>query len=342
MADLARGEGARAHYLPSLAQPVRPDRDAAALGSLVRLIRQFRPHVVHTHTAKAGFLGRQAALMAGRRRPVIVHTYHGHVLEGYFGPLKTGLYRRLEHRMARSTDCLIGVSEATVDDLVRLGIAPREKFRVVPLGLDLSSFDVPNGSARDELRGELAIGGDSVLAVYVGRVVPIKRLDVLIRATAWARLNGGAVEVAIVGGGELRSELERLARELGIADAIRFLDYRRDLARIFAASDIAALSSDNEGTPVSLIEAAASGLPAVATDVGGVSEVVVPETGLVVPKGDGQALGNAMLTLAKDRTLRERMGAAARERSLARYGAERLVSDIVRLYGELLGSREER
>jgi len=131
MAEMAAAEGARTAYLPSLRQPVNPWYDVRALGAIARIVRRFRPHLVHTHTAKAGFVGRAAALGAVRPRPALVHTFHGHVLEGYFGPVRSGAYTQLERRLGRLTDCLVGVSEATVDDLVRLGVAPRERFRVI-------------------------------------------------------------------------------------------------------------------------------------------------------------------------------------------------------------------
>ena len=139
MADLAEQEGAETRFVSQLGQPISPVRDPLALGQLVRIVRRFKPHIVHTHTAKGGFVGRTAAL-ALQPRPAIVHTYHGHVLEGYFGPRKAALYRGLERRMARVSDCLIGVSDRTVDDLVRLGVAPRDRFRVLPLGMGLHPF----------------------------------------------------------------------------------------------------------------------------------------------------------------------------------------------------------
>jgi glycosyltransferase involved in cell wall biosynthesis len=270
---------------------------------------------------------------------VIVHTYHGHVLEGYFGPLKTAVFRALERRLARSTDALIGVSEATVGDLVRFGVARRERFRVVPLGLDLSPYKRGGEEGGAELRRRLGLGPDDVLVAFVGRIVPIKRLDVLIRAVAMARREGAPLHLAIVGDGEERAQLGALAGELGATTAIHFLGYQRDLPRVFAAADIAALSSDNEGTPVSLIEAGAAGLPAVATEVGGVPEVVGPDAALLVPRGDHGAMGRSLARLASDPPLRERMGAAARQRALGKYRAERLISDIEGLYEELLQSR---
>lgn len=340
LAGLAEDEGAEMRFVGDLRQPVDPFHDARALLRLTRLARRFRPDIVHTHTAKAGFLGRQAAL-AVRPRPAIVHTYHGHVLEGYFGAAKSRLYLELERALARVSDRLIGVSQATVDDLVRLGVAPAERFSVLPLGLDLAPLAVPdNGELRSASREELGVGEGEVLLIFVGRVVPIKRLDVLLRALARARGSDPRIRLALVGDGEERPVLERQATELGIAGDVLFLGYRRELRPLFSAADVAVLSSDNEGTPVSLIEAAAAGLPAVATEVGGVREVVGDDTGILAPREDVAALADALLAMAGDEARRSSCGRAARRRATDRYGAERLLSDIDTLYRELVDAGE--
>jgi glycosyltransferase involved in cell wall biosynthesis len=336
MADLAQAEGAETVYVPSLRQPVSPLHDARALAQIRSIARRFRPHLVHTHTAKAGFLGRSAALLAVRPRPVVVHTFHGHVLEGYFGPAKTRLYRGLERSLARRTDRLIGVSPQTVDDLVRLGVAPREKFSVIPLGLELEPFASLGQGEGAELRTELGLASDQMLLAFVGRIVPIKRLDRLLRAFARAQAEEASAHLAIVGDGETRGDFERLAGDLGVGSAVSFLGYRRDLPQIAAAADAAVLSSDNEGTPVWLIEAAAASKPAIATDVGGTAEVVTTETGVVVPPDDESALAAAISRLAGDPELRRRMGGRARQHVLRRYSVERLLSDIDALYRDLL------
>ncbi|HEY8082592.1 MAG TPA: glycosyltransferase [Solirubrobacterales bacterium] len=335
LADLAEEEGARMRFVGELRQPVRPLRDSLALLKLIRVARAFKPDIVHTHTAKAGFLGRQASL-AVRPRPAIVHTYHGHVLEGYFGVAKARLYLELERALARVSDRLIGVSQATVDDLVRLGVAPRERFQVLPLGLDLDLLAEPVEGLRTQSREELGVHSGEILLVFVGRIVPIKRLDLLLRAVAQARESEPRLRLAVVGDGDERPRLERQAAELGIAADVLFLGYRRELRPIFAAADVAVLSSDNEGTPVSLIEAAAAGLPAVATEVGGVGEVVTGDTGILVPRGDVAALANAIVGMAVDAQRREICGRAARQGALGRYGADRLLSDIDALYLELV------
>lgn len=333
--EYAESEGAELVFLPALVQPIQPGSDLRALRELAHLVRRFRPDVVHTHTAKAGFVGRSAA-MTIRPRPVVVHTYHGHVLKGYFGRTKTAVYRELERSAGRVTDRLIGVSQATVDDLVELGVAPRERFSVVPIGLALEGFTGLDPAPDPRARHELGVNGDEVLFTFVGRVVPIKRLDILLEALALARRNGSRVQLAIAGDGEIRQGLETLALDLGIADSVRFLGYRGELPRLAAASDAAVLSSDNEGTPVSLIEAAAAGRPAVATDVGGVRDVVNDETGILVPPGDAAALAGGIERLAFDPDLRAKLGAQARKHAVGRFSAERLVDDIDSLYRELL------
>ncbi|MDQ3571824.1 MAG: glycosyltransferase [Actinomycetota bacterium] len=338
MADLAHREMARMEYLPSLSQAPRPHRDAAATLRLARIVRQFRPHVVHTHTAKAGFVGRSAALAAGDPAPILVHTYHGHVLEGYFGPVRNQIYRSLERGLGRRTDCLVGVSEATVSDLVRLGVAPRERFRVIPLGLELDGFANADEKAGRDLRRELGIDDEDVVLTFVGRLVPIKRVDLLLRAFAIARTRA-RVRLLVVGDGELAPELRELSDRLGVSTAVSFLGYRRDLPRIAAAADIAVLASANEGTPVSLIEAAAAGRPAVATRVGGVAEVVTGETGVLAPRGDIEALAAGITRLANDLELRARLGLAARERAIERHSVPRLLRDVEDLYDKLLDRR---
>ena len=334
--DAVRASGAAMARVPGLRPELRPPDDARALGSLVRAIRRLRPDIVDTHTAKAGMLGRLAAVLAGQPRPKIVHTYHGHVLEGYFGPVKNATFRELERRLGSVSDALIGVSSATVDDLVRLGVAPREKFRVIPIGLDLDPFLNATSDDGAAFRAEAGVQDGEVLLTFVGRLVPIKRVDVLLRAVAAARAAGAPVRLAVVGDGELRPELERLAAELGIAGQVWFAGYRGDMLPVATGSDIAVLSSDNEGTPVSLIEGGAAGKPAVATLVGGVADVVTPETGFLVPQRDTKAFAEALVHLAQDRELRMQMGQRARTAVAQRFSADRLAEDMDLLYRELL------
>ena len=291
-------EAMSVHRIDSLGPEIRPLEDLRALIALIRLMRAYRPAVVHTHTAKAGMLGRTAARLALGPRPVVVHTFHGHVLRGYFGPAKTLRLRAIERWLAKISNRLVGVSAATVDELVELGVAPRSKFTVVPLGLELDPFLALDLEPGAELRDEIGARPGDVIFTFTGRLVPIKRTDAMLRALAIARRAGVPARVVVVGDGALRPEMEALARNLGCADAVDFLGYRTDLTRIAAGSDAALLSSDNEGTPVALIEAAAAGRPAVATDVGGVSDIVVEGAGLLAPAGDAEALAAQIARLA--------------------------------------------
>ncbi len=336
--DFAETEGAQLVYVPELAQPVKPGADARAFSQLARMIRSFEPDLVCTHTAKGGFIGRSAALTL-KPRPALVHTYHGHVLEGYFGKSKTALYRGLERTAGRVSDRLLGVSQATVDDLVRLGVAPRDRFSVLPLGLDLDPFTCLDPAPDPQARRELGIETDEVLLSFVGRVVPIKRLDVMLEALAIARGNGCRVQLAIAGDGETREDLEAQARRLDIRDSVHFLGYRRDLTTIAAASDAAVLSSDNEGTPVSLIEASAAARAAVATNVGGVRDVVTDQTGILVPPDDPAALAAGMERLANETDLRLRLGRLAREHAVEQFSADRLVDQVDSLFRQLVWQR---
>jgi glycosyltransferase involved in cell wall biosynthesis len=334
--EVARHYGADLVSVAAMRPELRPKADLAALHQLVKLTRRFRPDIVHTHTAKAGFIGRLAAAYSIRPRPAIVHTYHGHVLEGYFSSHANRTYRRLEWLSANVSDALIGVSQATVDDLVRLGIAPRTKFRTIPLGLDLDPYLSADLTAGESFRREVGLAPDEVLVTFVGRLVPIKRVDLTLRAVAIARSRGAPLRLVVVGDGELRGDLERLAVALGLEDAVRFVGYRTEMWQIAVATDIALLTSGNEGTPVWLIEAAAAGRPAVATGVGGVPEVVCGGCGMIVPSGDEDAVAAALVRLAKDPQARRGLGEKAREHVRQRYPVQRLLDDIDELYQELV------
>jgi glycosyltransferase involved in cell wall biosynthesis len=337
--DLAQRYGATREIVPGLRPELSPLSDLRALVYLMRVIRRFQPDVIHTHTAKAGTLGRAAAILTPGRTPLVVHTYHGHVLTGYFGTRASWLYRQIERILATRSDCLVGVSDATVDDLVMLGVAALEKFRTIAVGLELGPLLDVKESDGVQFREELGAGPDEMLATFVGRLVPIKRVDVLLNATAIARSHGARLRLAIVGDGPLRGALEATASELGLGQAVSFLGFRRDLPSIVAGTDLAVLSSDNEGTPVALIEAAAGGRAAIATDVGGVPEIVTRATGILVPAGDVRGFADALLNIEGDREALARMGAAARAHVRERFACERLVHEIDELYQSLLRDR---
>jgi glycosyltransferase involved in cell wall biosynthesis len=337
----ARELGVEPVVVPMLQRDIALGHDVGAVLRVRDLIRDLRPHIVHTHTAKAGAVGRLAASIARiPDPPVIVHTYHGHVLKGYFGPGKTRAYREVERSLARRTDRLIAVSPEVRDELVVQRVAPFEKFEVIRLGLDLDERVASDPVAAAALRAKLGVGDSAVLIAWLGRMTEIKRVDDLLTAFAEARRRGVDAHLALAGDGPLRPKLERLAAELGVADRSHFLGMQKAVAPIYGAADVVALTSANEGTPVSLIEALAAGTAAVSTDVGGVKDVVTDgETGLLVPAGDVFAIAAAFERLANDDALRDRLAHAAQSDIRQRYSVDRLLDDVDSLYRGLLLER---
>ena len=349
--SLGRGEGdmsyllspgSRTIFIPELSREIRPWTDIRALAALYRLMRREQPLIVHTHMAKAGSLGRLAAILynltRGRdQRARIVHTYHGHVLDGYFGGLKTRLIIALERLLARGSDALIAIAPEVRDELLgayRIGVAGQ--YQLIPLGFDLHSFANLNDSARTAARRELQIPAGVPVITTVGRLTAIKDHAKLLAIGRQIADRMPDVVILIVGDGELRPQLEARAAALRLNSNVRFLGWRRDLATIYAATDVFALTSRNEGTPVALIEAMASGVPGVSTNVGGVATVIADSSmGVVVPLDDDAAFVDGVTRLL---TANERAAIAARARAhvLARFDVRRLVDDIARLYRQLL------
>lgn len=319
--------------IPALGRRIRVGPDLVALRELVRLMREVRPHIVHTHTAKAGTLGRLAARWA--RVPVVVHTYHGHVFGGYFSPAKTRLFLAIERRLARWTDRLLATSETTRAELLALGIGRPKQFAVVPEGPDLGGFLNGDG-LRGQLRAELGLADTTPLVGIVARLAPIKAHEVFLEAAAAVVRDLPACRFLVVGDGERRAELEALTRRLELAEQVRFLGWRKDLDRLYADLDVVVLCSRNEGSPVSLVEAMAAAKPVVATCVGGVTDLVNDGvTGCLIPPADSRALAGALRELLRDPERRRSMGAAGRER-VAPLGTEQLLADMDRLYTGLL------
>ena len=339
--------GARIIRVATLRRPIHPWNDARAWLSLLRCAWRERPHILHTHMAKAGTLGRLAGLVynalgPGRKpdhRAVLIHTFHGHVLDGYFSARQSRIFLAIERWLARRTDSLIAVSGAIRDDLLKKGIGRPHQWRVIPLGLDLSSLarlSFPKGAM------PLRVG-------MVGRLVPIKNPRLFLHAFARAieHRAQGSLHGAIVGDGPLRSELEREAQALGLDGTIRFTGWQQDLCAVYGHIDVACLTSWNEGTPVSLIEAMAAGRTVIATEVGGVRDLLeedaarpsippgsfrVAQRGLLIRAGDAQGLTAALSAVAEDSTLRDQLGRAARSYAVERFSPGRLLNDMTTLY----------
>lgn len=338
MAAVSEARGVRIETLSALHREIGLLHDAQAILRLARLIRQERPTILHTHTAKAGAVGRIAALLAGSARPpIIVHTFHGHVLRGYFNPLTTFAFRLLERWLARLTTALVAVSPEVRDDLVRLHVAPASKFTVIRLGIELDERTDAADDVRAETRRQLGIGRDAFIVGWVGRMTAVKRTDDVMRALHGLVDRGVDAYLCLVGDGPDRDHLERYAHELGVVKRCLFVGYQEDVARFYSAIDALLLPSVSEGTPVSVIEALAAQRPAVATRVGGIPDVIRDGVdGFLVEVGDAEALSDRLAELAGDPERRARMGADGRERVLGRYAVERLVDDIDRLYRSLL------
>jgi len=338
MLDYALSHGVQPAIIPEIVGEFSlGPREMRALVRLYRLMRQERPHVVHTHTAKAGFVGRLAARLA--RVPVVVHTFHGHVLHGYYGLRKTQLLRRMERGLACLTDCIITVSEHVKRDLVTYGVAAADRIQVISLGLELDPF-LDCGPYRGAFRRELQLNGAERLVGIVGRIFPIKNHHLFLEAAALVAREDPAARFVIVGDGTLRPALERQAQETGIADRVIFTGWRRDLPGIYADLDVLAVTLNNKGTPVSAIEAMAAGCPVVATNVGGLPNLIREgETGYLVPPGDAPAVATALLRVLHQPEMARCMGETARKAARERFSAQRLITDMEQLYLELLGRK---
>lgn len=340
MAFLAERLGVKVVSVPELQREVSLLHDARSVRHLTALIREERPHILHTHTAKAGAIARQAAVLAGDARPpIVVHTFHGHVLKGYFGPGRTAFFRHVERRLARSSDVLVAVSPEVRDELVEHGVAPPEKFAVIRLGIPLEER-LGDPTADLDYRRLYGIPQDAFVVGWVGRMTAVKDTGAVLEIVRATRERGVEAVVCMVGDGPDREGLEQLAHDLGLARATYFVGYQPDVAGYYRLFDAFVLPSVNEGTPVGAIEALASGTPVVATRVGGVPDVVRDGVdGFLVGPGEIDTAADRLARLAADPALRARFGEAGRARVLERYSVARLVDDVDRLYQSLLAAK---
>jgi glycosyltransferase involved in cell wall biosynthesis len=353
MSYLAASKGIGTKVLPGLGREISLLDDLRTFLHLRRTIKHFDPHIIHTHTAKAGTLGRIAGislnLFRGKRRRIrLVHTFHGHVFSGYFTPMKTLIFILIERRLSKFTDRIVTISPLQQFDICkRYRVAHPDRVRVIPLGFDLTSYrDV--GRYRERARTEyLQISSEDVLVVgVIGRLTSIKNHRMLLEAARnlREREQGESFRFLVVGDGELREDLQAYAKDLGVEDSVSFIGWQRDMPKVYGAMDVVALTSKNEGTPVTLIEAMASGIPVVATAVGGVPDLLgkveksapggykMAQRGILVQPGDASALTEAFLFMLEKKKQVQRMSSRGKAYVLSVYDQERLVKDIIGLY----------
>ncbi len=305
--------------------------DLKAFFSLVQEIRSFKPHVIHTHTAKAGFLGRIASIVSFHPS-IRVHTFHGHLLNGYFGSFKRFLVVLAEKILAMFSHQLLAVGDKVRQDLVAAGVGKRKKFSLMPPGLQI--IGLPNKIASRDFYG---LSSQKLQCAFIGRVTRIKRPDRFLDVVSEIERRGLDIEFFIAGDGEL---LESCRARITDEDLpVKILGWQSNIERVLAAADIVILTSDNEGTPLSLIQAGMSSLPVVTTRVGSVPEVVLDSVTGFVTDLDVQEIANALEKLAKSAELRARMGTSAQEFTLSNFGVDRLVNDHELLYKKLLANR---
>lgn len=369
MSYVAAAAGLQPFILPEMSREISV-KDALTIWKLFRLMRRERPDIVHTHTAKAGTVGRGAGLMyrwltptaLGARRCRFVHTYHGHVFHSYYGKLKTSLFLAIERFLARfATDRIVVISEQQrreINEVFRVG--RREQFAVIPLGIDMSAY-ASWRDRRPRMRAELKLNDDVALIGIVGRLTEIKNHRLFLQAAALLKKSTGSkVRFVIIGDGNLRRDLEEQAKSLGLSEDMSFLGTRNDPEDFYPALDIVALTSLNEGTPLTLIEAMANARPVIATAVGGVVDMLGPQVppaakqdnqgagyqlclrGVSVASGDAEGLARGLARLIEDPGLRDELGRNGLEFVTRNYAKERLLTDIAELYRDLVQTESVR
>ena len=316
--------------------------DRAAYKKLKEIIREFKPDIVHTHASKAGALGRKAA--SACKVPVIVHTFHGHVFHSYFGNLKTTLFKMIERNLARKSTGIVAISEIQKQELTEVHkICPANKVKVIQLGFDLLPFHEKRITQRDSVREKYGLNESDIAIAIIGRIAAIKDhtffLDVIEKLL---NRTTKSVKVFIVGDGPDRSSIENRVEEINknFQNVIVMTSWIKDIGTFNAGMDIICLTSKNEGTPVSLIEAQAGNIPVVTTDVGGVRDIVdVNETGFVIPQGDLELYTQKLTELCEDEKTRNKMSQNGWDYVHEKFHYTTLVKNMDRYYRELLKLR---
>lgn len=342
--------GLKPRIIHGMKRSINPMNDYRAYREIRKIIREYKPDIVHTHASKAGALGRLAALHEGV--PVIVHTFHGHVFHSYFGKITTSVFKAIERFLGKRTSAIVAISEQQKKELTEVHhICTPAKVNVIPLGFDLNRFHENREAKRKEFRQAWMIEPDQIVVSIIGRLVHVKNHEMFLESIAelFSSTNG-QVRALIVGDGELKEQLIAKAQQLGINFGLKpgkepliFTSWIKDVDTVLAGTDIVALTSWNEGTPVSLIEAHAASCPVVSTLAGGVEDIVAHDsTGFLCKPGDTKTFTNYLSRLINDSELREQMANKAAERVMQRYHYSRLVQDMANLYGRLFPENEEK
>jgi glycosyltransferase involved in cell wall biosynthesis len=328
-------------YIRSMRREIDPFKDRRAYQEIRKIIDKFKPDIVHTHAAKAGALGRLAAHHAGV--PVITHTFHGHVFHSYFNPVKTNVFLKIERYLASKSSRIIAISKRQKEEIgEEFKVVEPEKISVIPLGFDLSRFQEDVEAKRNAFRKEWKLSEETVAIGIIGRLVPVKNHPMFLKAIqALKNQTSIPFQALLIGDGEDRSALEAMAREMGLLDgakpAVKFTSWIKDIDRANAGLDIITLTSFNEGTPVSLIEAQAANKPVISTKVGGVEDIVLEGvTGLLCQVDDVEELTTHLKTLVENADLRRQMSENGYKHVSDKFGYQRLVNDVHSLYEELL------
>lgn len=344
---IVKSIGVEPYIIPEMSRKLTFMNDVVSFRKIKKIIREFKPDIVHTHAAKAGALGRIAALQC--KVPVMVHTYHGHYFHSYFSPLKTKVFLEIERWLARKTDAIVAISNTQKHELGTIHkVCPPAKIHVIPLGFDLSRFTENRDAKRRQFREQYGLKGHDIAIGIIGRLVPIKNHPMFLKAIRSVLAESAfPVKAFIIGDGEDRNKIEQEATQVGLSFStpekkdesarLIFTSWIKEIDIAVAGLDIIALTSYNEGTPVSLIEAQAAGKPVVSTQVGGVEEVIIEnETGLLCQSNDAEIFARQLLKLTEDPELRKNFSLNAGDHVIKRYHVNRLVEDMRQLYRNLL------
>lgn len=353
MSYFAAQNGVKPIYIKEMSRELSA-RDAISLWKVFKRLLTEKPDIIHTHTAKAGTIGRAAGFLykwLTFRKVKIVHTYHGHVFHSYYGNLKTKFFLAIEKTLAILTDKIIVISRQQFEEIhQKFGVGKASQFKIVPLGIDFEPFQNADDK-RETLRRELGVDDETLLVGLVGRLTEIKNHEMFLRVAALykqeTRQNFPKLKFIIVGDGHLRKELEEKAVSLKIDDVVRFIGNRNDTDVIYAGLDIVALTSLNEGTPLSLIEAMANERAVISTEVGGVVDLLggekerregltVCERGIKTNPDDAESFYKGLTLLAENKSLREELRRNGRDFVYSNYSKERLINDLELLYGDLM------